>query len=96
MKYIRDPSGYWYRNVNMESGAPTAYTTDSLSAFWAGVQILAGDIEGAIRSHLFYAGLWMRYGAIPEGYGPYLSSSQPHNYPLRPGGQVKPHERDDI
>ena len=28
------------------------HTVDSLSAFWPGLQVLAGDVENAIKSHL--------------------------------------------
>lgn len=27
-------------------------TVDSLSAFWPGLQVLAGDVENAIKSHM--------------------------------------------
>lgn len=33
-------------------GDPAYYTVDSLSAFWPGLQVLAGDVENAIRSHM--------------------------------------------
>ena len=34
------------------AGDPVYNTVDSLSAFWPGLQVLAGDIENAIKSHL--------------------------------------------
>ena len=34
-----------------------AYNTlDSLSAFWPGLQVLAGDVESAIKSHMLCEG----------------------------------------
>lgn len=41
-----------YRTVNMFSGDVAYYTIDSLSAFWPGLQVLAGDVENAIKLHL--------------------------------------------
>lgn len=38
--------------MNIHSGDPAYNTVDSLSAFWPGLQVLAGDIENAIKSHL--------------------------------------------
>ena len=32
------------------------------------MQILAGDIESAIKSHLVFWNLWRRYSAIPESW----------------------------
>jgi hypothetical protein len=36
----------------MTNGEKAYDTLDSLSAFWPGLQVLAGDIENAIKSHL--------------------------------------------
>lgn len=41
-----------FRLVNMNSGDLAYYTVDSLSAFWPGLQVLAGDVENAIKLHL--------------------------------------------
>ena len=41
-----------FRNVNIHSGDAAYFTIDSLSAFWPGLQVLAGDIENAIKAHL--------------------------------------------
>lgn len=37
----------------MSKGLVASTNVDSLSAFWAGLQVLGGDIQGAIKSHLF-------------------------------------------
>lgn len=37
----------------MHKGHIASSNVDSLSAFWAGLQVLAGDVQGAIKSHLF-------------------------------------------
>lgn len=36
----------------MNSGDVAYNTVDSLSAFWPGLQVLAGDIQNAIKSHM--------------------------------------------
>ena len=36
----------------MTTGEKAYNTLDSLAAFWPGLQVLAGDIENAIKSHL--------------------------------------------
>jgi mannosidase alpha-like ER degradation enhancer 1 len=36
----------------MTTGEQAYNTLDSLAAFWPGLQVLAGDIENAIKSHL--------------------------------------------
>ena len=36
----------------MNTGDLAYYTVDSLSAFWPGLQVLAGDVENAIKLHL--------------------------------------------
>jgi hypothetical protein len=36
----------------MTTGEKAYNTLDSLSAFWPGLQVLAGDVENAIKSHL--------------------------------------------
>jgi mannosidase alpha-like ER degradation enhancer 1 len=48
---------------------PTAPSyVDSLSAFFPGVMVLAGDIESAIRGHLVFWNIWRKYDAIPESW----------------------------
>jgi len=36
----------------MHSGDVAYFTVDSLSAFWPGLQVLAGDVQSAIKLHL--------------------------------------------
>ena len=36
----------------MHSGDVAYYTIDSLSAFWPGLQVLAGDVQNAIKLHM--------------------------------------------
>lgn len=41
-----------YRTVNIHSGDAAYLTVDSLSAFWPGLQVLAGDVQNAIKLHM--------------------------------------------
>ncbi|WAR63201.1 hypothetical protein PtB15_18B283 [Puccinia triticina] len=84
MTYMRSPDGFWYRGVNMQTGAVATTTIDSLSAFWPGLQVLAGDIEAAIQSHMTYANLWARYSGIPEVFDVHKKQATSLGYPLRP------------
>ena len=36
----------------MATGETVYHTLDSLSAFWPGLQVLAGDVENAVKSHM--------------------------------------------
>jgi mannosidase alpha-like ER degradation enhancer 1 len=51
---------------NLQIAQPS--TIDSLGAFLPGMQVLAGDLESAIKGHLVYWNLWTKYSAIPESW----------------------------
>ncbi|KIY51587.1 alpha mannosidase-like protein [Fistulina hepatica ATCC 64428] len=84
MRYSRSADGTWYRHVNMESGDLVYNTVDSLSAFWPGVQVLAGDVQNAIKAHLMYFNLWRKHGGLPEVYDTNYKIATSQQYPLRP------------
>ncbi|THV08639.1 alpha mannosidase-like protein [Dendrothele bispora CBS 962.96] len=84
MRYSRSMDGFWYKLVNMRSGDVAYNTVDSLSAFWPGLQVLAGDIQGAIKLHLLYYNLWRRHSGLPEVYDTSFKVATSHAYPLRP------------
>ncbi|KAK4586232.1 hypothetical protein RGQ29_023427 [Quercus rubra] len=66
MHYLyNDP---WYVEVNMDSAAIVWPLFNSLQAFWPGLQVLAGDIDPAIRTHRAFFSVWKRYGFTPEGF----------------------------
>ncbi|XP_013412853.1 ER degradation-enhancing alpha-mannosidase-like protein 1 [Lingula anatina] len=73
-----------YMNVNMKNGETLNNWVDSLSAAWAGIQVLAGDIEEAICSHAVYYSIWRKYGILPERYNWHLKVPELNFYPLRP------------
>ncbi|KAI7894932.1 glycoside hydrolase [Mucor mucedo] len=82
--YVRDTSGYLYRNVHMSTGSLMSYWVDSLSAFFPGLQVLHGDIDAAIKGHLVYYNIWKRYHALPERFDFYHKAIDLPYYPLRP------------
>ncbi|KAK4478154.1 hypothetical protein RD792_017436, partial [Penstemon davidsonii] len=84
MHYLyNDP---WYVEVNMNSAALVWPLFNSLQAFWPGLQVLAGDIEPAIRTHAAFFSVWKKYGFTPEGFNLATFSVQrgQKSYPLRP------------
>ncbi|GAA6006626.1 hypothetical protein JCM11491_003122 [Sporobolomyces phaffii] len=83
-KYVRGQDGFWHRGVNMYTGQLSSVHVDSLSAFFPGVQVLVGDLEGAIKSHGVFAFLWAKFGGIPELFDTYRKVPAHLGYPLRP------------
>ncbi|KAJ3024281.1 alpha mannosidase-like protein [Thoreauomyces humboldtii] len=83
-KHVRDQKGLIWRNVNMFTGALAATWIDSLAAFFPGLQVLAGDIEGAAKLHQVYFSIWTRYNALPERFDFKTRSPAISSYPLRP------------
>nr|CAB3478469.1 unnamed protein product [Digitaria exilis] len=84
MHYLHhDP---WYVEVNMNSGATVWPLFNSLQAFWPGLQVLAGDVDPAIRTHAAFFSVWKKYGFTPEGFNLATSTVQngQRSYPLRP------------
>ncbi|KAF7352860.1 alpha-1,2-Mannosidase [Mycena venus] len=84
MRWSRAPDGFWYRPVNMFSGDTAYFTVDSLSAFWPGLQVLAGDVQNAIKLHMMYYNLWRKHSGLPEVYDTNVKQATSHQYPLRP------------
>jgi mannosidase alpha-like ER degradation enhancer 1 len=82
--YVRDTTGYLYRNVHMSTGSLMSSWIDSLSAFFPGLQVLHGDLDSAIKSHLVYYNIWRKYHSLPERFDFHLKSVDLPYYPLRP------------
>lgn len=55
-----------FANINTNDGLDATVWIDLLGAFWAGVQVLAGRVSDAIRSHMVYWKLIQYFDAIPE------------------------------
>lgn len=76
--------------VDMHQGrrAVRSQRVSALQAFWPGLQVLAGDVSSAMRSHDKMFLLWNKFGAMPEIFD--LSSegggviSWARTSPLRP------------
>lgn len=73
-----------YVNVNMNDGRTMTSWIDALGAAWSGVQLLAGDVEESICTHMVYFNIWRRYGLLPERYNWKLLEPEVLFYPLRP------------
>lgn len=56
----------YFANVDIETGGVTSPWIDSLAAFWAGVQVLAGRLTDAVSSHLVYLKVWNTFDLLPE------------------------------
>lgn len=73
-----------YVNVEMATGNTATNWIDSLQASFAGVQLLAGDVDEAICHHALYYSIWKKYGCLPERYNWKLDAPDVRFYPLRP------------
>lgn len=84
LKHLRTDSGLIYKNVNMETGDLAAVWIDSLAAFFPGLQVIAGDLDNAIKHHYLYFEIWQRYSALPERFNLIDRDTAIASYPLRP------------
>lgn len=73
-----------YVNVDMNSGRLTNNWVDALSAAWPAIQLLAGDVEESICSHMFYYNIWRRFNFLPERFNWKSFEPDVSFYPLRP------------
>jgi hypothetical protein len=64
-RHMRSPQG-WYFEVDMVSGAVARRHTDSLGAFWPGLQASIGAIDAAEQMLANYVGVWRHFGFLPE------------------------------
>ncbi|EIW82385.1 glycoside hydrolase family 47 protein [Coniophora puteana RWD-64-598 SS2] len=84
MRYTRSPDGYWHRSVNIHTGEAAFSSVDSLSAFWPGLQVLGGDVQNAIKAHMYYWNLWRKHSGLPEVWDAVYTQATSFQYPLRP------------
>ncbi|GAQ84904.1 Glycosyl hydrolase family 47 [Klebsormidium nitens] len=79
-------TGNWYQDADLRTGRPTHRQFGALQAFWPGLQVLAGDVEEARRTHRQFFAVWETFGVFPERY--YYDGQAVHHsenyYPLRP------------
>lgn len=76
----------WLVDVHMTSGRLLHAYVSSLSAFWPGLQVLAGQIADAKALHVSWTSVWETFGWIPEMFQLNLVHQHPSmvGYPLRP------------
>ncbi|KAJ1956693.1 hypothetical protein GGI12_005240, partial [Dipsacomyces acuminosporus] len=85
LQYARDTvGGYAFYNVDMRSAEVTSTWIDSLSAYFPGLMVLAGDVDGAESAYMAYYHLWRRFRAMPERFNMFLREPDVIFYPLRP------------
>eukprot|EP00937_MAST-01D_sp_MAST-1D-sp2_P005432 g5432.t1 len=78
----------WHLEVSMREGRKKVHSkyVSALSAFWPGLQVLAGDDAAAAQSFAAFWSLWMQFKALPEMYnlGGDKVVSYAKDWPLRP------------
>ncbi|KAI6239575.1 Glycoside hydrolase domain containing protein [Aphelenchoides fujianensis] len=74
----------FHANVDARDGNVLNTWIDSLQASYAGVQVLAGELDEAICVHAFYYVQWLKYGMLAERWNWHLKAPDVHFYPLRP------------
>lgn len=82
--YCKNWHRYIFKNIDLETGDVMATWMDSLAAFWPGLQVSAGDLEGAIYLHQMYFTIWRKYSALPERFDFAHKNVAIESYPLRP------------
>jgi hypothetical protein len=55
-----------YVQGDLYTGAIRATWIDSLSAYYPGLLVLAGEVDEAVETHLLTTALWTRFSALPE------------------------------
>jgi len=84
MQPEEEGSAVWFINVDYATGGVMNNWMDALSASFAGVQVLAGDLDEAICTHALYYSIWRKYEAMPERFNWKLKVPDLRFYPLRP------------
>jgi len=85
-KYLADqaPTGFWYGQANMNTGARVGTNFGSLDAFFAGTLALSGDLDRAAKLEDSAYKMWTTFGIEPEEMN-YLTMKISYNgYELRP------------
>ncbi|KAK9830164.1 hypothetical protein WJX72_010087 [[Myrmecia] bisecta] len=90
MAFMRLPGAWaahgWLADVHMDTGRLARPWMSSLSAFWPGMQALAGQVADGAALHSNWTAVWNTFGGLPELFD--VSGTQRHplqkGYPLRP------------
>ena len=84
--HLQDHNKFIYKNINLVTTALATAWIDSLAGFFPGLQVLAGDVESAIKGHLQYWGIWSTFQMIPERYNYYTGRPEIGFYPVSSRG----------
>ena len=82
--HLQDHHKFIYKNINFVTTALATTWIDSLAAYFPGLQVLAGDIDSAIKGHLQYWGIWSTFDMIPERYNYFTGRLELGFYPVLP------------
>jgi mannosidase alpha-like ER degradation enhancer 2 len=85
-KYLADqaPTGFWYGQANMNTGARTGTTFGSLDAFFPGTLALSGDLDRARKLEDSAYKMWTTFGIEPEEMNYMTMKITYDGYELRP------------
>ena len=85
-KYLADqaPTGFWYGQANMNTGARTGTTFGSLDAFFPGTLALSGDLDRARKLEDSAYKMWTTFGIEPEEMNYVTMKITSGGYELRP------------
>jgi mannosidase alpha-like ER degradation enhancer 2 len=85
-KYLADqaPSGFWYGQVNMSTGARVGTDFGSLDAFFPGTLALSGDLDRARKLEESAYKMWTTFGVEPEEMNYSTMKVSYNGYELRP------------
>jgi ER degradation enhancer, mannosidase alpha-like 2 len=85
-KYVADEAstGFWYGQVDMNTGRRTGTYFGALAAFFAGELALSGDLDRARRLEESSFKMWVTYGIEPEAVDYKTMKIAYNGYALRP------------
>jgi Glycosyl hydrolase family 47 len=85
-KYLADqaPTGFWYGQANMNTGARTGTTFGALDAFFPGTLALSGDLDRARKLEDSAYKMWTTFGIEPEQMNYLTMKITSGGYELRP------------
>lgn len=85
-KYLAEqaPSGFWYGQANMNTGARVGTTFGALDAFFPGTLALSGDIDRARKLEDSAYKMWTTFGIEPEEMDYRTMKIVSPGYALRP------------
>ena len=85
-KYLADqaPTGFWYGQANMNTGARTGTTFGALDAFFPGTLALSGDLDRARKLEDSAYKMWTTSGIEPEEMNYMTMKITADGYELRP------------